>query len=159
MKEPSSASHNRIFPLSGPACVVIIVLLGLLTYAGAVRHPFVHDDVVFILQNPFIARWDNIGDAFLNPSIPQSFHGLVTPYYRPLLEVVYRLEYALFGFNPYGFHFINVIVHIANGLLLWALLRRLLDDKAVAFLASVIFVVHPVQSEAVACGSGPGGSH
>jgi tetratricopeptide (TPR) repeat protein len=119
-----------------------------------VRHPFVHDDVVFILQNPYIGRWDNIADAFLNPSIPQSFHGLVTPYYRPLLEVLYRVQYALFGFDPHGFHLVNVILHIANGLLLFVFLRRVLGAPSVAFLTAVIFVVHPVQTQAVACVSG-----
>ncbi len=134
--------------------MLILVVLGLLTYANAVRHPFVHDDIVFILQNPSIARWDNIADAFLRPSLPEYFQGLVTPYYRPVLEVFYRLQYSLFGFNPHGFHLFNVIVHSINGLLVFGLLRAVLKNNATAFLIAILFVVHPVQSQAVACIAG-----
>jgi protein O-mannosyl-transferase len=155
VKDPSSPqSRHRIFPPSVPMGMLMIVVLGCLAYANAIRHPFVHDDIVFIVQNPSIARWDNIGDSFLNSSIPQSFQGLVTPYYRPVLEVFYRLQYALFGFNPHGFHLFNVVVHVANGLLVFGILRMLLKNNAAAFLIATIFVVHPVQTQAVACIAG-----
>ena len=133
---------------------VVLVLAGFLVYLNAIFHPFVHDDVVFILQNPHIARWDNIADAFFRPSIPLIFEGLVTPYYRPVLEVLYRLQYAVFGFDPHGFHVFNVIVHSANGVLVYALLTLLINKRSFAFAAALIFLVHPVQTQAVACVSG-----
>ncbi len=110
--------------------------------------------MVFIQQNPYIARWDNIGDSFLDPSIPRSFEGLVTPYYRPVLEVFYRLQYAVFGFNPHGFHLFNVILHILNGLLVFGILRRLIKSQGGAWFIAALFLVHPVQTQAVACISG-----
>jgi tetratricopeptide (TPR) repeat protein len=134
--------------------VVVLALAGSLVYLSSVFHPFVHDDVVFILQNPHIARWDNIADAFFRPSIPLIFEGLVTPYYRPVLEVLYRLQYALFGFDPHGFHLVNVLMHIANAVLVYGLISVILKNRAFAFGAALIFLVHPVQTQAVACVSG-----
>jgi protein O-mannosyl-transferase len=154
VKETSRPSSNRFFSLGVPASVIILALLGFVAFANAIRHPFVHDDVVFIQQNPYIARWDNIGDSFLNPSIPRSFEGLVTPYYRPVLEVFYRLQYAVFGFNPHGFHLFNVIVHVLNGLLIFGILRRLMKDRWRAWFIAALFLIHPVQTQAVACISG-----
>lgn len=134
--------------------ILILIALGFLAYSNAIFHPFVHDDVVFILQNPNIGRWDNIGDAFLRPAIPQFFQGLVTPYYRPILEVIYRFEYALFGFNAHGFHFLNLFIHIANGLMVYALVRRFFAKNSFALMIAAIFLVHPVQTQAVACVAG-----
>ena len=75
-------------------------------------------------------------------------------YYRPLLEIFYRLEYRLWGFHAAGFHLVNLLIHMANGLLLLALLRRLQFNQWLAFGVSLIFLIHPVQSEAVACVAG-----
>ena len=153
--EPRFLAFIHRFLDRGPVIhILILMAFGFFAYGNAILHPFVHDDVVFILQNPNIGRWDNITDAFLRPAIPQIFQGLVTPYYRPVLEVIYRIEYAIFGFNAHGFHFFNLIIHAANGLILYALARRLFDKEIIALMIAAVFLVHPVQTEAVACVAG-----
>jgi tetratricopeptide (TPR) repeat protein len=152
----------------------ILAVLGLLIYANAVGHPFVHDDVVFILQNPNIARWDNIGQAFLDAGVPFQGLKITTPYYRPVLEIIYRSQFAIFGMNAWGFHLVNVLLHIVNSWLVFWMVRLLLlegrrkaeggrkerepssfrSPKYFAFFISILFLVHPLQSEAVACVSG-----
>jgi protein O-mannosyl-transferase len=134
--------------------LMVLSFLGLLVYFNAVAHPFVHDDVVFVQMNPNIARWDNLGDSFLNPGIPLVSSKIITPYYRPLLEIFYRLQYFLFGMNPAGFHLFNILLHILNAFLVFLLFVRLRLKKDWAFAAALIFLVHPVQTEAVACVSG-----
>src|SRR5208282_69677 len=52
------------------------------------------------------------------------------------------------------FHLLNIIVHIVNGLLLFGLLQRLGLREAVAWVIACIFLIHPVQTEAVCCISG-----
>ena len=127
-----------------------LFFLGLLAFFNAIRHPFVHDDVLFILNNPHIADLDHWLEVF---RVPAASGGLNT-YYRPVLEILYRFEYHLFGFNPFGFHLFNIIVHIVNGLLLFGLLQKLgLRDKA-AWVIALLFLIHPVQTEAVSCISG-----
>jgi hypothetical protein len=127
-----------------------LVFFGLLAFFNAIRHPFVHDDVVFILENQQITRLDQWDKAF---AIPAATGGINT-YYRPVLEILYRFEYHLFGPHPYGFHFFNCLVHIINGLLVFSLLQRLGLAPAVAWVVSLLFLIHPVQTEAVSCISG-----
>jgi len=129
---------------------LVLIFFGLLAFINAIRHPFVHDDIIFILNNPHITELRVWPQAFLVPAVPD---GLNT-YYRPVLEIIYRLEYHFFGPHPYGYHLINVIVHIINGLLLFALLLKLGLRSAVAWGIACIFLVHPVQTEAVSCIAG-----
>ena len=133
---------------------VVFIGLGFLIYGNALPHPFVHDDVVFIQQNPNIARLDNLSSVFFSPARMGQDTGVATPYYRPLLEIIYRLEYRLFGLDPFGFHLFNVTVHVLNSLLLYTLLVQLIQARPTAFAAALIFLVHPVQTEAVACVAG-----
>jgi Flp pilus assembly protein TadD len=132
--------------------LLVLCVLGLLVYANAIAHPFVHDDIVYIQWNPFIGRWDNILDVFLHPQLP--FGHVQTPYYRPVLEIFYRLEFLLFGMNAWGFHLVNILIHIVNAWLIYLCARRLRWAHAWAFFIAIIFLVHPIQTEAVACVSG-----
>jgi len=127
-----------------------LVFFGLLAYFNAIHHPFVHDDVVFILQNPHIKDLSHWYQAFYMQGASDG----INTYYRPVLEVLYRLEYFLFGSNPAGFHFFNVLVHIINGLLIFRLLKKLAIAEHVAWIVSLIFLIHPVQTEAVSCIAG-----
>jgi len=127
-----------------------LVFFGLLAFFNAIRHPFVHDDVVFILNNPHITELESWAEAF---KVPAASGGINT-YYRPVLEILYRFEYHFFGPHPFGFHLFNVIVHIINGLLLFGLLQRLGLREAAAWVIACVFLIHPVQTEAVSCISG-----
>lgn len=135
------------------------VILTLLFFAAAcygitLAHPFVHDDVVFIAQNPRIMDLSNLGDLFYKGSVAPDSMALANAYYRPFLEIVYRIEYFLFGASPSGYHLVNVILHLANAIFVYILIRRLTERAGLAFCGSLLFLVHPVQSEAVACISG-----
>jgi tetratricopeptide (TPR) repeat protein len=157
---PTSSFTNF---LSNRNAFFCLFFLGLVGYANAIFHPFVHDDVVFIRLNPFIADLNLLHifkqTAFGDPNFP-----IVNAYYRPLLEIFNRLQYVVFGFNPWGYHLINIVFHILNSFLLFITLKLLLmkaqfalENKkyeAMAFVLSLIFLIHPIQSEAVACIAG-----
>jgi len=134
--------------------ISILTLLGLLAYANAVNHPFVHDDTVFLVQNPDIGNLnpENFFSLTSSPDIKLSY---VNQYYRPLLELTNRILFRIVQLNPHGFHFFNVLLHIINGFLVYNCIRFLTDNKkGLSLGVAVLFLVHPVQSEAVACISG-----
>ncbi len=125
-----------------------------MAYGNAIRHPFVHDDVIFIVYNPHIAELRNLWSIFIEPFWLAPKISLIHLYHRPLLEVVYRLEYAVFGFAAHGYHFINILLHIANAFLLFNVLSRIFRKGNLPILVSIFFLIHPIQTEAVACISG-----
>jgi len=149
--------HNWLDKLSRPKIFLILIFLGLLAYANAVNHPFVHDDVVFIPQNPHISdlnpkeiifeTWGPIGS-----SIKEQVN--VNKYYRPLLEIINRILYQIVKFNPHGFHFFNIILHIINSFFVFLIINYITSKKKLSLAVTTLFLIHPVQSEAVACISG-----
>ena len=136
--------------MMGKASCLALIFFGLLAFFNAICHPFVHDDVIFIIKNPHIADLGGWLNVF---KVPAASGGINT-YYRPVLEIIYRLEYHFFGPHPSWFHLFNIIVHIVNGLLLFGLLQKLGCPKHVAWIVALLFLIHPVQTEAVSCISG-----
>jgi tetratricopeptide (TPR) repeat protein len=115
-----------------------------IAYAGALRVPFLYDDRVVILGEPQVTQFRP------NPGGP-----------RFLGDLSFALSYRLSGDRPLGFHLANVALHLANALLVFALVRRLAaqgaraDDASprrpedVALLAALLFAAHPLQTQAV----------
>src|SRR5262249_10204542 len=77
--------------------------------------------------------------------------------YRPVTTLSYLFNYAILGNadRPLGYHVVNLALHIANVLLLFALLRQFLISNSqfqiewAAFFAAALWAVHPLSTEAV----------
>ena len=141
--------------------VVLFMLLGFAAYANVLSYPFVHDDIAFIKENPNIHKIDDFS-SFIKPvfSFRNDF-SIANFYYRPLLELYYRVEYQLFRFNVWGYHLTNILIHIANSILIFILLSKFMrqispkiHNKGIFAIVPLLFLIHPVQSESVACISG-----
>ena len=117
-----------------------IVLLTLVAYVPAIRGGFVWDDDMYVTRNPLVTAPDGLQRIWLSLDSPSQ--------YFPLVYTVFRIEHALWGFQPLGYHLVNVLLHIANALLIWLLLRRLTIRGA--WIAAAIWTVHPVNVESVA---------
>lgn len=117
-------------------CLVIVVFV---CYVNSLGNEFVFDDIYLVVKNPEIES--------LNLS-------LLWNSYRPVRNVSYALDLALWGKKAFGFHLTNILLHAANVLLVFALVRRFSKDLMVATLAALIFAVHPMQTDAVAYISG-----
>ncbi|MDD2320254.1 MAG: hypothetical protein PHO83_09405 [Geobacteraceae bacterium] len=74
-------------------------------------------------------------------------------YYRPLAILSLLADFHLFGGNPAGYHLTNILLHLANSLLVYYLANLLLgsdrNNGIYPFLAALLFALHPVNSEAV----------
>ena len=91
---------------------------------------------------------------------------LVYSLFRPVVNVSYAIDRAVWGFNPFGFHLTNLLLHLVNVVLVHRLVWHAAGDAAarrheppagraaVAFATAAIFAVHPLLTEAVGYVSG-----
>jgi len=125
-----------------------LILVTCLLYGRTMNLGFTRlDDSIFIIEN------EQYNKGF--DHLVTSFHrGLFNPtedvYYRPIFLVDFIIESKIFGTNPAGYHFTNLLFHLLSVVLLYTFLRRLSLTEINAFLISMIFAVHPVLSQAVA---------
>ena len=133
----------------------VLVLATLAAYANSLRGPFVYDDVPAIPGNPTIRQlWPLFGVL-----APQTQGGL-TVSGRPVLNLSFALNYAVSGEEVWSYHLFNVLVHAGAALLLFGLVRRTLSRPPMrarfgavaaplAFAIGAIWVLHPLQTQAV----------
>lgn len=117
-----------------------LILLTALAYIPAMRGGYIWDDDFYVTDNPALTSTDGLKSIWTTPG--------ATPQYYPLVFTSLFVEHRLWGLNPLGYHIDNVILHIINALLLWLVLLRL--GVPGAFLAGLLFALHPVHVESVA---------
>lgn len=132
--------------------VLMIALAGVLVYGNSLRGELLWDDINLVQTNPFIKDWSYLPQIFLN-SI-RSGAGEVTNFYRPVQFLIYGIVYSLGQLNVVGYHSVSVLVHVLVALSVYRLTGLLFQDELLARLAGVLFVIHPVHTEAVAYISG-----
>ncbi|MBI5874383.1 MAG: hypothetical protein HZB81_00780 [Deltaproteobacteria bacterium] len=125
---------------------LIFILLGFLIYSNVLYGPFIFDDGLFIRDNYQIR----------NLSIFTDFSGT-----RYIGFLTFALNYYFGGLNTFGYHLVNIIIHIINAILVYFLVWFTLDrikpknplliaySDYLPFVVSLIFLVHPIQTQAV----------
>lgn len=101
------------------------------------------DDTVMIQENPYI-RSLSLGN------IKAIFTEIYFKLYHPVVTVSYAVEYYFCGLDPYIYHLDNILLHLANTLLVFFLFKKFTKSFAVPYIAALIFAVHPVHTEVVA---------
>ncbi len=140
---------KSVDPISPPALALIflgLVSLCFVTYYNSFLNGFVWDDL-FIVVNDYNKNIANVLSSFF--SADTVFKDDVNAYYRPLNRITYLLEYFFYGFNPKGYHLVNVFIHLINSFLIYLLARLLFNNKFLPLFASMLFLVHPINAEAV----------
>lgn len=139
------------------ACVALagagLVLVALVAYHNSFSVPFLYDDVPTITENLSIRHLWPIGPVLSPP--PD-----ITSTGRPILNLSLAANYAAGGTAVWGYHALNLAIHILAGLTLFGLVRRTLllpslrgrfGDAALplALAVAAIWTLHPLQTESV----------
>ncbi len=119
---------------------LLLVAAILLAYYPASRAGFIWDDDLYVTNNPLLTASDGLRRIWFSLDSPSQ--------YFPLTYTTFWIERSLWGLNPAGYHWVNILLHATNCLLLWRLLLRL--NIRCAWFAAAIFALHPVQVESVA---------
>jgi len=142
-KTPSSANSAKQSIL----CAVILVVFGGLIYANSLGGPFVLDDKPKIEENPDIRHvWPPDGWLWSG--------------HRPVAYLSFAINYSLHGLDVWGYHVVNVLIHLAAALVLFDIVRRTLRfgdlkqryvERAdwIALGVALIWMAHPLQTQAV----------
>ncbi|UCF81712.1 MAG: tetratricopeptide repeat protein [Acidobacteriota bacterium] len=159
--EKEALAEGRAIPLW--VAIVVLAVLPPVLYFNSLNNEFLYDDFHSLIDNPNIRKLENI-PSFFASARTTSLHS-DKGHYRPVLFSTYALSYALGGYDykPEVFRLANIILHVLNGLLVFAVLRSLLrspassvtgdgrvsGNTAAAFFAALLFAVHPLNTESV----------
>jgi tetratricopeptide (TPR) repeat protein len=141
-------SQAWLLPL---ALVVVILLL----FSNSLGREFIWDDAALIQQNYLIHDLDNLPQLFTRdfwafaPGAGKG-HDL----YRPLVSLSYLIDLRLWGNRPPYYHLANLLFHILSSVLVYFILRAILDKEWPAWLGALLFAIHPIHTESVSWISG-----
>jgi tetratricopeptide (TPR) repeat protein len=145
-----------------PVAFAIIVLAAFALYGSALSHPFLFDDLRSIVENPYIRNLRNV------PLLLQGIQSYTGPY-RALPTITFAVNYHFHQLNVFGYHLVNLILHILCGILVYLISRHLFGlaskteeaspngkqevrnrtDNIFPLLTALIFVIHPIQVNTV----------
>lgn len=157
--KPSLAPNRPASPFLSerPAWLagIALVLAALAAYHNSFSVPFIFDDSASIAQNGTIRHLSHLGEVLKGPP-----WAALTVNGRPLLNLTLAVNYALGGLEVGGYHWVNLGIHCLAALTLFGVMRRSLLQPVLAeslghaavpisFLTALLWVLHPVQTEAV----------
>lgn len=119
---------------------MVIVAAVVFAYQPAWNAGYIWDDDFYVTKNRLLTAADGWWRIWFTFDAPSQ--------YFPLTYSTFRIEQALWGFAPAGYHMTNILLHAGSALLLWSLLRKL--NVSAAWFAAALWALHPVQVESVA---------
>ena len=132
-----------------PVQLLIMAAAVALAYGHTLDVPFYLDDFSSIRENSLVYHWQ--GFAALREYAPM----------RWLTYASFALNYHRGGFEPAGYHVVNIVIHLLAGIAVWGLVRGLLrtprmegaargrGGAGVPLVAALLFLLHPLQTGAV----------
>jgi protein O-mannosyl-transferase len=137
--------------------VLVPAALALLVSINTLSNGFVTDDISQILNNAFIKKLSNLPLVFTSRVWDFATEDVVLTlgsYYRPTLNALFIINYAIFGESAWGWHLVNALIHGAVTLLVFVVVREMTTRPWLAATTACLFAVHPAHVEAVAWVSG-----
>ncbi len=157
----NSSSHMREYLM-----LVFMAVFVFLIYSNNMTGPFVFDDEQNIRDNPHIRLTELTFESIRKAGFES---GIST---RPVANISFALNYYFHKYNVMGYHLINILIHIATGILLFFFVKTTLGFKIedcrlktddlqpvsnlqspmflVPFFTAFIWLVHPIQTQSVA---------
>jgi tetratricopeptide (TPR) repeat protein len=133
--------------------IALLFFLPLLIYSNTLQSPFIFDDGHNIQKNHHIRlirlSWEGIKKAASDSPVSN----------RPLAYISFALNYFFHSYDVFGYHLVNIAVHLTTGVLLYLLITVTLNlpalkerygaSKWIAYTAALIWLVHPLQTQSV----------
>ena len=119
--------------------LLMILLISFIAYLPSLQNGFVWDDELYVTGNKLIQSFN----------LKEIFSRNVAGNYHPVTILVFAFEYQLFGLNATGYHVVNLLIHLLNVSLVFYAIRLISNKTGIAFIASLLFGIHPLHVESV----------
>src|ERR1019366_4664003 len=147
LERPGVPLSSKLFQSPAQRTLLLCLLLtavGLVVYNPVIHNGFLNwDDYQYITDNPHVRAgltWTTVKWAFT------TYHGA---YWMPLSWLSHALDCELFGLKPAGHHYMNVLLHAVNVVLLFLLLQSATGFCWSSLAVGALFALHPVNVESV----------
>ena len=131
---------------------LILGVISLIVYANTLLNGYTLDDYQVIKENKIVTKGVSAIPEILSTPYRHGVGHVSNDLYRPLSLVMFAVEFQLYGNHTMPYHLINILLFAGCVILLFLFLDKLFEQKktAVAFLASLLFALHPIHTEVVA---------
>ncbi|MFC1807328.1 tetratricopeptide repeat protein [Candidatus Omnitrophota bacterium] len=132
--------------------MLVVIIAGSLVYINSLKGEFIWDDHYLVAQNLFLRDISSLPKIFTEGIIAGA--GKVSFSYRPMQIVTYMVDYSIARNSVLVYHISNLVFHLVVGCLIFWLVDALFDKRILSFMTSLLFIVHPIHTEAVSYISG-----
>ncbi len=147
----SKSATTSKFSINTKLCLVLAAL-SFIVYFNTLWNGYVLDDAVVTIKNSIVTQgFKGIPELLVTPRM-KGVGYFKNDNYRPLTLSMFAAEYQVFGPKPWVGHFFNILFFAGCVVLLFLFLDKLFERKktVVAFIAALLFAVHPIHTEVVA---------
>ncbi len=141
----------RLFISREKRSTVLCLLLALATLAF--YNPVIHNGFTNMDDDGYITENTHVQAGLTWDTIKWSFTNFDAANWHPITWLSHALDCQLFKLNPVGHHYVNVLLHVVNVLLLFMLLEGVTGLTWPSFMVAALFALHPVNVESVAWAS------
>jgi tetratricopeptide (TPR) repeat protein len=116
----------------------------------AFYYPVIHNGFVFLDDSPYILKNPYIQNGLTWQTVKWAFSSFYIANWHPLSWLSHALDYQLFGLNASGHHFVSLLIHAANAVLVFVILEAATGLVWPGFMVAALFALHPLNVESVA---------
>ncbi len=143
---PSEIGSPKSIIIRSIGLGVLVVCATFFAYLPALSGVFIWNDADYVTA-PALRSLDGLARIWTEPGATQQYY--------PLLHSAFWFQHRLFGDNPLGYHVVTILLHAGSAVLFALVLRRLFAGNGAvpagaAWLAALLFALHPVHVESVA---------
>ena len=150
LDERTPIKAKRLSPI---AYIALIFILGLAIYANSFPNEFVWDDEYLVVKNTVIRSFSDIPQVFKHhlTYFGSPWEGR---FFRPIESIILMADYFFWKLNPVGYHITNALLHVLACSLFFCLLYLITNNSILSLIASLLYLVHPTDTESVTYISG-----
>jgi hypothetical protein len=133
-----------------------VLIFAFVFYFRVLQSFFTGSDTLWQIDD---SRIRSIHDFFRIVSEPQLGHRLDIGggiMYRPLTSLLSSADYALWGSNPFGYHLVDLLLHLLAVMLLFVVISHLVKSRFAAGIGAFVFLVHPAVASSLSSSIGAG---